>query len=92
MASDVDMEWARLLPKLKKVERAIKDAGLTHGQTAALMTMAAARLMSTAGAMMAAISDAKAGRPPSSTPNDIADWTEMTAKEVVRIVRAGAVN
>lgn len=91
--NDVDREMAKLEPKLRRIEQRVREAGLSADHQATLMTMCASRLMATAGAMMAAAADYKAGRPASKCePNDIANWMDMTAKEVVRIFRAGHIN
>ena len=86
--SDPNKEYETLLPLLNRVHRRVKDATLSHEHRAALMTMIAANFMGTAGAMMAAVSDAKAGNRQSV---DVAGWTEAAAKEVVAMVRRGAV-
>lgn len=90
--SDIDQEYRLIEPKLRRIEKDIRYSGLSIEQQAALMTMAAARIMSTAGAMMAAVSDAKHGRPFNASDHNIAEWTELTAKEVARIVASGALN
>ena len=90
--SDIDAEYDALAPKLKRIEKDVRYSGLSVDQQAALMTMAAARLMATAGAMMAAASDAKAGRSFNPSDHNIAEWTKITAEEVSRIVLRGAVN
>lgn len=86
--SDPNKEYEAILPLLNRVHRRIKDASVTHEHRAALMTMIAANFMGHAGAMMAALSDVKAGRP---QQHDVPGWTEAVAKEVVAILRRGGV-
>lgn len=90
--SDVDREYKLIEPKLRRIEKDIRYSGLSIEQQAALMTMAAARIMSTAGAMMAAVADARDGKPFDPSNHNISEWTKITAAEVARIVASGAVN
>lgn len=84
--TDVDREYKRIEPRLRRIERDVNDAGLTADERAALMIMVAARLMGTAGAMMAAVADVKAGRPMS---DDVGAWVEAVAKEIVAMMKSG---
>jgi hypothetical protein len=82
----MDAEYKELLPLLLRIESDVKRAPLTHQERAALMTMCAATLMSTAAAMMAANADAEAGRPQQKDP-DVVPWLEATASTIVEMVR-----
>jgi hypothetical protein len=88
----VETEYGAIEKKLRRIEDEVKHSPLDADQRAALMTMAAARLMGTAGAMMAAASDARAGRKFNPSDHNIAEWTKITAEEVSRIVLRGSVN
>jgi hypothetical protein len=92
MTEAVEREFKRLLPLLRRVEKAVKDSGLDAREQINLMTMLAARYMGSAGAMMAAYSDAEAGRPFDRSDANIFKWTQAVAGHVVNIVRDGTVN